>query len=671
MTIQEKVKLEVISACIGSPLTEEQMEFASDFTKDTISFSDPGTGKTHTLIAGLILAQTYHKIPANNINCMSFTNAAVSEMAGRYETLCKKCAISTGVIFNTFHSLSLKILKDAYPTMEVTSIRDWKEDIECMKSYLDGFGIEVGEDKSYIRRVIKAIDDLNSSLTYHPENIERKFVFQQLGLPVDVFQELRKKWFLRGIITRKIMQGDIPLYCLYALRSKEEIIQKWKGKYKIMVVDEFQDLSLLHLQILSYISNTLIVIGDMKQQIYAFNGACPQITKEYLKLHPEARICNLTQSFRCGQEIADFATKIILPNDKSYVGFTGHNRGSSVSLVSRKNLDWKKIVSDIGADRTTNRAKARDVMFLYRNNASAIPLIDELYKNNIPFRCSKFAKIMDLPMFESLSKLACAAWKPNDLETVNKALRLFPEFAKVTYGTEIPVVSAMRASGKSILDINYKWRNYESAQIIAAMREANNAILQNKSAGVVYMKLMSVYKEFIYKNEWWKMDASEDFYMSLAAPVCNNKTFPIMYNEELDKESQNVKCIKAMTGIRCYTMHAAKGLEADDVYILDCDDGMFPNSKVMKDKVKKECYLDVATDIRSERNLLFVAVTRAKYNVIISYSGAAPARLVTNPGDAEFTVYDEIYEHANHEYDDADEFFKLFRIGVYKVANVG
>ena len=84
MTNEVSMKLDILSAYMGSPLTDEQKEFASDFTKDTISFSDPGTGKTHTLVAGLIIAQTYHKVDGRKINCMSFTNAAVSEMAGRY-----------------------------------------------------------------------------------------------------------------------------------------------------------------------------------------------------------------------------------------------------------------------------------------------------------------------------------------------------------------------------------------------------------------------------------------------------------------------------------------------------------------------------------------------------------------------------------------------------------
>ena len=666
MTPEENMKLDIISAYIGSPLTTEQKEFASNFTHDTMSFSDPGTGKTHTLIAGLILAQSYHKVPGAEINCMSFTNAAVSEMAGRYQALCKKCTITPSVKFNTFHSLSRAIMKDAFPRMDIRGVPDYKNDVEDIKRYLLQYGIDCGDDTRYPRKVIKAINNLNSSLTFHPENVARKYDFIELGLDLEIFQNLRVEWFMRGRIMNQIVQGDIPLYCLYALMNNEDIINKWKSKYQIMVVDEFQDLSLLHLRILSYITKTLIVIGDMKQQIYAFNGACPQIVDAYFQLHPNARICNLTESFRCGQEIAEFATRLIKPNDNSIECFKGHNRGSSVSIVNRRDLDWKEIVSKIDADQKAHgRAGMRDVMFLYRNNASAIPIIEELYKNKIPFRCSKYAKIMDIPVFDSLSKLVNAAWQPNSFEMVSEALKVFPEFRNSYFNQDPPPVQAMRASGKNIFELNYKYKEKSSIDILTAMSAAKNAIEQKKSAGVVYMKLFDVYDRYIYKAEWWKLDNDKEFYINLVAPICNSKPYPLMYAEEIEKEQENVRAIKASTGIRCYTMHSAKGLEADDVYILDCDEGKFPNSKIMKNKLDAGCEYDVAVDIRSERNLLYVAVTRAKDNVVISYSGEA-CKLVTEPASSDYTQYDEFYESGLSEYDDAEEFFKLFKMGDYK-----
>ncbi len=669
MTQEESNKLDIISAYIGSQLTDEQKEFASDFTQDTISFSDPGTGKTHTLVAGLIMAQRHHKIPGDKINCMSFTKAATSEVAARYEKLCKACSVTPSVKFNTFHSLTNTILADAYNREMVVNdeYSMIRSDVQALLGYMQSKGLEVADDDfRYVRNVLSAINTLNASLVFHPENVQNRFEFIQLNMDIDIFQELRVDMFMRGLISKSINVGDIPLYCLYALMKRKEVIQKWRGKYKIMVVDEFQDLSLLHLHILSYIAETLIVIGDMKQQIYEFNGACPHIVAEYKKMHPNARVCNLTKSFRCGQEVADFATNIIKPDIPDIVPFTGHNRGSNVSVVKRNELDWKEIVGNMAAEkRLGGFGNMTNIMFLYRNNASAIPVIEELYKAGIPFRCSKFAKIMDIPIFKTLSKLCNAAWQPENPTFVDAALKCFPEFKNAEFGKPVAPVLAMKSSGKNIFEVNYRYRENSSIEILEAMKQASMAIANKKSAGVTYMKLMPIYDKYLYRMEWWTIDHEKEFYFNLVGNICNTKPYPLMYNEEMEKEMQNNQSIKSQFGVRCYTMHAAKGLEADDVYILDADEGVFPNSKITKKKADVGCYRDIAVSIISERNLLYVAVTRARRNVVISYSGTAVTKLISNPNDPEYTQWAQYYNKDVIEYDDADEFYKLFKIGDY------
>lgn len=660
MTKEEKYKLTIISAYTQRPLTEEQMEFACDFTKDTISFSDPGTGKTHTLIAGLIMAQQYHKVPGDRINCMSFTNPAVNEMSGRYKAACKAVGITPTVKFNTFHSLSNRLMKEAYPSMTIIARSNLSNDLKELSDIMEKYGVP-GNDYDYVKKVLKCINNLNSSLTFHPDSVARKYDFMELDLDVDTFQELRKEWFIRGIMDRTIVQGDIPLYCLYALMKKPEIIKKWKGVYKIMVVDEFQDLSLLHLQILSYIAETLIVIGDMKQQIYMFNGACPQIVQAYLKMHPDARVCNLTKSWRCQQAIADFATRVILPNDRSIQCFKGNGDNGSVTIESRKNMNWRAIIGAIAKDIEVNRlGKARDVMFLYRNNTSAVPIIEELYRNKVPYQCPKFTMIMDVPIFSDLCKLANVAWQHKDLKFVEAALRIFPEFKKIPFSETPGPLEVMRQTGKGLLDINYRYKEDSSVRILNAIMVAKRKIQEHRTAGVVLNNLLQVYTEDIIRGQWWRFDNTKDFYFNLVAPICNTKEYPVLYNEELDKFSRNEECMSAGVGIRCFTMHSAKGLEADDVYILDCDEGMFPNAKVMKKKIQAQCYYDLACDIRSERNLLYVAVTRAKDNVIITYSGESPTSLIANPDGGDLCKYDQYYEDAINDYDDAAVFFELF-----------
>lgn len=662
MNSEERAALKIICAYTGVSLTDEQLEFASDFTKDCISFSDPGTGKTQTLISGLIMAQKYHKVPGASINCMTFTKKATSELAGRYTKACKRAGISATVNISTMHSFQLAMLKDAYAGMKPVGFEPIGEVVKALSNYMEEIGLDA-TDKNWVKKIYNAINTLNSSLTFHPDSVRQKYVFVQTGLNIDQFQALRKKWFVRGIIAKRIVQGDIPLYCLYALMKREDIAKKWRGRYKIMVVDEFQDLSLLHLHILSLVSETLIVVGDMKQQIYAFNGACPQIVQEYFKSHPDARVCNLTHSFRCSNAVADFATKIIYNNDHSIKPFEGHDVDSAIYIESRQNIDWNGVIDKIRIDIEKNRfGNARDVMFLYRNNASAIPVIEELYKANVPFMCTKLITIMDTPIFDKLCILANAAWQPTDIKFVTEALRLFPEF-KNEVGFSIPEpVNVMRQTGKGLFDINYRYAEQSSYDILNAMAIARKKIAENKVAGVVLNNLFDVYDKYIIRGQYWRLDNTKEFYFGLVAPICNSKSYPAMYNEEIDKQAVNERCIKASVGIRCYTMHAAKGLEADDIYILDCNEGMFPNYKQYNKKVEAGCIMDAATDVRQDRNLLYVAVTRAKHNVYIIYSGESPAELIANPENNSYCEYDDSYNEMQHDYDDAGEFFKLFNV---------
>jgi hypothetical protein len=197
------------------------------------------------------------------------------------------------------------------------------------------------------------------------------------------------------------------------------------------------------------------------------------------------------------------------------------------------------------------------------------------------------------------------------------------------------------------------------------MLNARKAIEENKNASVVLNQVLEAYTRHIIKGQWWRFDQPAEFYFNLIAPVCAAKTYPLMIGEELDKSQTNEKCIQAGMGIRLYTIHSAKGLEADDIYILDCDEGMFPNTKVEKRKIDAGCFYDVACDIRSERNLLYVACTRAKDSLTITFSSGEPAKLLARPDLNDYIEYDRVYEEAKKDYDDAAEFYKLFRLGDY------
>ncbi len=653
VTNEELFELKLIEHSIGKPLTDEQRAFASNFNRDIISFSDPGTGKTHTLIAGIIMAQKYHKIPGSRILCMSYTKAATLEIEGRYKELCHKMRNPTQVTFKTFHSFTNEMLRDVFTSMTVISTNVTGKSIEDMQGYFRDLKIDMPCNDRYALNVIRVINEMNSAFVFDDRNIEKRYSFRQLDMPIECFKQLRRAWFYRGVMLDQITQGEIPLYCLYALMSNPEIGSKWRGRYDIVIIDEFQDMSPVNLQILSRVAKNLIVVGDMKQQIYTYNGACPEIVDMYYRIKPDAIQRNLTKSFRCSKVIADFATKIIEPNYESIQPFSGFPGGPDVQFVDRRNLDWTSIVEKIDMN------SLQDFLILYRNNASTIPLVDVLYSKNIPFRCSKFKKVMEIPVLESMCKLVNAAWNPSNENVVREALALFPEFRKDQYN--IPVLSAMRSSGRSLFDVNYRYVEDSSYNIISAMRAAQRSISLNETAGKTIMQVRAVYEKYILPAEFWKLGTNTElYYLNMAAPIANMMTYPKMSLREQNKADKEMECSKSNIGLRCYTMHSSKGLEAETVYILDCNEGLLPNSSQLDKRIKAGCLYDAAVNVRTERNVIYVAATRAKKNLIISYSDSSLTRLITEPDAYDYHQLDKVYNEEHTLYDDEAEFFKLF-----------
>lgn len=662
--------LATICAQTGRSLTEEQREFACDFTKPLISFSNPGTGKSASTIVGLIMAQTYHRVPGQKINAMSFTRAATYELKARYDKACKQCGIRPTVKFNTFHSICYSIVRERFPRMKIKSGVEYQRDLPLLQSYMKNAGYDT-DDMFYVRRVLDCINSLNSALVFDNANVETKFKFKNLDMPVEAFQSIRVDWFIAGIVTGTIPQGDIPIYALYCLATNPALRKKYQEEYKIMVVDEFQDLSLLHLKILSMISVNLVGIGDIKQQIYAFNGASLRIVQEYKKMYPDAKEVELTQSFRCKNEIAEYATRIYYPNDKTVVAFKGTGDGGKINILQTKQLDLKSIVGKIKKEyEDTYNLKGlrrREVMFLFRNNISATLVAEELYRQKVPFRVNRFAKVMDMPIFKELCQFVYLAQEPANPVYLQNVVKLFPEFKKYN-AVNCPLLIAIEKSRSNLFDINYAYREDSTIEILNRLRRVRILLDKGDTAGHIFNELWKIYERYVIENKWWTLEMDKDFYLSMVQPIVEKKTFPQMIAEEYEKEEIINNCNNANDGVRCYTVHSAKGLEADDVYLLDTESVLYPSKSAMRKYINSDCEYEAAADLRNERNLLYVGVTRAVENVYITYQTEL-SQLLSHPNENEYTYLDAIYERANDDFDDVQSFIELFKLSEEQMAS--
>ena len=157
------------------------------------------------------------------------------------------------------------------------------------------------------------------------------------------------------------------------------------------------------------------------------------------------------------------------------------------------------------------------------------------------------------------------------------------------------------------------------------------------------------------------LEMPSTYYLNMARSVVQNKTYYAFIQDEMAKLQVIQDCNARRHGVRCYTFHASKGLEADDVYILDADAGVVPNMHKLDVMEKAGCVMEKAREIRNERSLLFVAATRAKETLTITYTGTKTSMLTPMN---EFEQYDKLYTHFQANYPDVEAFEQFYKGGL-------
>lgn len=652
-----------LGAQLDVRFTDEQKAFLKDFTSPIISFSSPGTGKTKSAIAGLIMAEIYHGIPGDQIYALSFTTMATGELAVRHRNDCKKVGVRSAATFKTLHALCRNILLDNQSLLTNTklSVDDpltVEEAAGPLQSAAQDHGIQLNPYQ--VRPILNCIKKLNSALIFDRAHVESKYSFKSCHLTYDEFSILRKFMYLYTKMSGSIKVGDIPLYTLELLLEHPEISQQFKDRCKLMLVDEFQDLSLLQLRLISLLSDNVVAIGDMKQQIYAFNGACQEIVSEFKKYYPNARELNLNQSFRCADEIIDFSKQLIAPNKMQEQDFTGQGRKGECSVVA--NLPITTIAADLEKEYRDNRNNfEHDVMFLFRNNYSATPIVEALYRHKLPFRVNSFTMACNLPVLREMCRVIELANNPYDPQNLAALRYILPEMNDYPSYTSSPLYKIMTQEGCSLLEINYQFRNAMQAKDAMELLNTLHDMLKNnaKMSELINTLYPIFNKVYLEKREPY-LEQPSTYYFNMVRSLMD-KTYNVFIREETDKEKLNKEAIARRVGVRCYTFHASKGLEADWVYMLDVDEGIVPNMRKLDKAEAAGCALEKAREIRNERSLIFVAATRAKSRLVVTHTGTPSALLdALNP----YAHYDDMYTRYSLHYPDVEAFTTFYHGGL-------
>jgi len=580
-----------------------------------------GSGKTKVLTSRIAHIIKEKKAFPNQILSVTFTNKAAKEMQTRVSKMLGSAA--TGLSWlGTFHSICAKILRKHATAANLNSnftIIDTDDQTRLIKNICKSENIDI---KQLAPRFILAIIDRWKNKGYYPSEviINNKDIYEKTILP------LYKIYQQKLIDLNSCDFGDLILHTVKILENYSDIRQIYTTNFKYILVDEYQDTNFIQskwLNLLSEKTKNLCCVGDDDQSIYSWRGAEIKNFLEFDQVYENTKVIRLEQNYRSSQNILSVASNLI-SNNQNRVGktlTTTMEEGDLVKLNCFKNGKDEAIgISDEIEKKLKKKYSFNEMAILVRAIFQTREFEERFLKIGMPYRIlggTKFyerAEIKDCVAYLRLihqerDDLAFEIIVNNPKRSIgDTTLKTIHEFGKennlslesaankmleqnlIKPKTKIGLSFFLNALNKWRNDLNIKNINHIKLLQIVLDESGYSAMLKNKkdldneNRLENIKELLSAMKEF---------DNLESFleHVSLATSI----------DQEWDGEKINMM-----------TMHAAKGLEFDVVFLPGWEEGLFPHQKSIEEKGQN--------GLEEERRLAYVGITRAKKKAIISFS---------------------------------------------------
>jgi DNA helicase-2/ATP-dependent DNA helicase PcrA len=580
-----------------------------------------GSGKTKVLTSRIAHIIKKKKAFSNQILSVTFTNKAAKEMQTRVSKILGSTA--TGLSWlGTFHSICVKILRKHAKAANLNSnftIIDSDDQIRLIKNICKSENIDI---KQLAPRFILAIIDRWKNKGYYPSEV----VVNKKDLYEKTIQPLYKIYQQKLIDLNSCDFGDLILHTVKILENYPDIRKIYSNNFKYILVDEYQDTNFIQskwLNLLSEKHNNLCCVGDDDQSIYSWRGAEIKNFLEFDQVYDNTKVIRLEQNYRSTQNILSVASNLI-SNNENRVGktlTTTMEEGDLVKLNCFKNGKDEAIgISDEIEKNIKKKFSFNNVAILVRAIFQTREFEERFLKIGMPYRIlggTKFyerAEIKDCVAYLRLihqekDDLAFERIVNNPKRSIgDTTLKLVHEFGKENNlcleNAAKQMIEENLIKPKTKIGLNFflnflnKWRNDLKIKKINHIKLMQNVLdesgysamlknkknLDNESRLENIKELLTAMKEF---------DNLESFleHVSLATSV----------DQEWDGEKINMM-----------TMHAAKGLEFDVVFLPGWEEGLFPHQKSIEEKGQN--------GLEEERRLAYVGITRAKKRAIISFS---------------------------------------------------
>lgn len=625
-------------------LNKEQQLAVDTIYGPVLIMAGAGSGKTKTLISRIdhMIAQG---IQPSNILAITFTNKAAKELVERLSFQAKSITAST------IHSLCVNLLRGHIKRLGYTSdftvidTEDAKTIINYIKSDIRS-DIADGSNQQWTERQIK---DMKTSTIqriislvksdYHPNKVDQQIkthCLEEQLYPEEAYQYIFHQYQQYNFENALLDFDDLLIKTVELLKTQPDILKQFQQKYQYIMVDEYQDVNGIQNEIVRLLvgdNQNLCVVGDPDQSIYKFRGAKIKNIINFNRFYPNAKVIYLHKNYRSRQNILDVANDVINKNEKinnmeRYLVSNKSEGKASVVIVNADN-EYKEadgVASLITSLKQLNpNAKNKDFVVLYRNNYLNTPVQRSLKNADIPYYVNNGINFYQRKEVKDMVAYLNICVNPHVDLHIKRVINTPARYvgAKTIQRLEVfaknqiqPLTLATTFSHLDDIGIKGKTRKGIEAflDLYRQMPKENNLTLTELFD---YFYVASGYNDLVNQDEDYDENVLVEFRKEFEMFDQNQQLLRVNIGL-YDRLSQFLQQLALQTNsdtpssnddrVQLMTIHSAKGLEFPYVFVVGCEEGIFPSGLAKTPE-----------DIEEERRLAYVAITRAKNSLILSH----------------------------------------------------
>lgn len=585
--------------------SKSQMDAVTHGEGPCLVLAGPGSGKTLTIVNRIKHLIEERKVRPEEILVITFTKYAAKEMKSRFQQIMgnKMFPVTVG----TFHGVYYGILKWAYHFGPQNLLSE-EEKYKLIRQAVGTLEMEIFDEEDFIR-------DIGADISTAKNNSDSLEELSSDRCSPDDFRRIYEAYEKRRKEARKIDFDDMLVLCFELFNKRPDILKLWQEKFSYILIDEFQDINKVQYDVIKMLAEpkrNLFAVGDDDQAIYGFRGADSRLMFQFKKDYPGLTQLLLDMNYRSTSNIVENALKVIGHNEVRFQKEIRPGRKKGLNVHVQEVRDPREeslyMLKDI-QERIQGGVTPENIAVLYRIHTDARPLVETLIEQGIAFSMKEqiqdiFHHFIAKDMLAYFKMARGEASRQDFLQVMNKPLRYISRESLVEEGCLFQGIQSF-----------YGDKDWMAERI--EQFEWDVKILNKMApyAAIQYIRKKIGYDEYLREYAGSRRVEADSLFdildeigetmrpfANLGEWILHVKSYSLALKQRQSNRETN------QSGIRLLTMHAAKGLEFDTVYIVGANEGQMPYKKALKGQ-----------GVEEERRLFYVAMTRAKELLKIIY----------------------------------------------------